>query len=268
MFSHKSNLRKWLFMDLNKKDGPTRVALIAGGAQGIGRGIAERLLREGFQVVIGDIDEVALANTLSLKDCPVALGLPLDVTSEDSVAGLMQEIDRRFGRLDVVVNSAGILGSVNGEMPTVEGSPLAVWQRVLAVNLTGTFLVCRAAIPLLRRGGWGRFINISSRTARTRSGNPAYSASKGGVITFSRNLAAEVAPYGITVNCLAPSWVETPLTKILDNSALRARKIAETPIGRIGTVEDMAAAIAFLVSNDAGFITGSVMDVNGGSYMQ
>ena len=256
-------------MIMDKTTGATRVALVAGGAQGLGRGIAERLMRDGFQVVVGDIDASALANPPSWSEGGrVALGLPLDVTSEESVAGLMQEIDRRFGRLDVVVNSAGILGSVDGVMPTVEGSPLAVWQRVLAVNLTGTFLVCRAAIPLLRRGGWGRFINIASRTARTRSGNPAYSASKGGVITFSRNLAAEVAPYGITVNCLAPSWVETPLTKVLDDSALRARKIAETPIGRIGTVEDMAGAVAFLVSNDASFITGSVVDVNGGSYMQ
>ena len=246
-----------------------KVALIAGGAQGLGRGIAERLIRDGFQVVIGDIDAVALANMPAQRvNGPAVLGLPLDVTSEESVASLMAEIDRRFGRLDVVINSAGILGAVNGAMPTVEGSPLAVWQRVLAVNLTGTFLVCRAAIPLMRRGGWGRFVNIASRTARTRSGNPAYSASKGGIITFSRNLAAEVAPHGITVNCLAPSWVETPLTKAMDDQALRARKIAETPIGRIGTVEDMAGAVAFLLSHDASFITGSVMDVNGGSYMQ
>lgn len=88
------------------------------------------------------------------------------------------------------------------------------------------------------------------------------------MIAFSRNLAAEVGPFGVTVNCLAPSWVETPLTKILDDEKLRARKIAETPIGRIGTVQDMAGAVSFLVSDDASFITGSVMDVNGGSYMQ
>lgn len=248
----------------------SKVALVAGGAQGLGRGIALRLMQEGLEVVVADIDRAALAQPLALEGRPdaPATALELDVTSEASVAALMAEIERRFGRLDVVVNSAGILGSVGGVMPTVEGSPLDVWQRVLAVNLTGTFLVCRAAIPLMRRGRWGRFINIASRTARTRSGNPAYSASKGGVITFSRNLAAEVAPHGITVNCLAPSWVETPLTKILDNEALRARKIAETPVGRLGTVEDMAGAVAFLVSDDASFITGSVMDVNGGSYMQ
>lgn len=245
-----------------------RVALVVGGAQGLGRGIAQRLLHDGFKVVVADIDTAALARPIVAEGQTNAVPVQVDVTSEASVAGLMEEIDREFGQLNVVVNSAGILGSVNGVMPTVEGSPLAVWERVLAVNLTGTFLVCRAAIPLLRRAGWGRIVNISSRTARTRSGNPAYSASKAGVIAFSRNLAAEVGPLGVTVNCLAPSWVETPLTKILDDDHLRARKIAETPIGRIGTVQDMASAVSFLVSDDASFITGSVMDVNGGSYMQ
>ena len=251
-----------------KDQATNRVALVVGGAQGLGRGIAQRLLHDGFKVVVADIDEAALAKPIVVEGQVSALPVQVDVTSEASVAGLMEEIEREFGQLNVVVNSAGILGSVNGVMPTVEGSPLAVWERVLAVNLTGTFLVCRAAIPLLRRAGWGRIVNISSRTARTRSGNPAYSASKAGVIAFSRNLAAEVGPLGVTVNCLAPSWVETPLTKILDDDQLRARKIAETPIGRIGTVQDMASAVSFLVSDDASFITGSVMDVNGGSYMQ
>lgn len=138
-----------------KDHATSRVALVVGGAQGLGRGIAQRLLDNGLQVVIADIDEAALAKPLAVEGGTTAVPMRVDVTSESSVAALMEGIDRRFGRLDVVVNSAGILGSVNGVMPTVEGSPLAVWERVLAVNLTGTFLVCRAAIPLLRRGGWG-----------------------------------------------------------------------------------------------------------------
>ncbi|MES2976896.1 MAG: SDR family NAD(P)-dependent oxidoreductase [Pseudomonadota bacterium] len=246
-----------------QESGKARVALVVGGAQGIGLGIVERMLKDGLHVVVGDIDEAAL------QALPAAVtAIRIDVTDEASVASAIAQVDKDFGRLEVLVNSAGILGSLNDRMPTVEETPLALWKRVLDINLTGTFLVCRAAIPLMRRGGWGRIVNLASRTARTRSGNPAYSASKGGIVTFNRNLAAEVAPYGITSNCLAPSWVETPLTKVLDDEALRKRKIAETPLGRIATREDMAGAVAFLISDDASFITGSVMDVNGGSFMQ
>jgi NAD(P)-dependent dehydrogenase (short-subunit alcohol dehydrogenase family) len=242
-----------------------KVALITGGAHGIGAGISQRLLHDGFTVVVADIDA---AHPEGARDAHSLVSLRMNVADEESVAAGFQDIEKRFGRLDVLVNSAGILGQAAGEPPTVENTPLSVWQRVLGVNLTGTFLACRASIPLMRKGGWGRIINVASRAARTRSGNPAYSASKGGVVTFSRNLAAEVAKYGITANCIAPSWVETALTRVTDSKELRARKLEETPLGRIGTVEDMAGAVAFLVSNDASFITGSVVDINGGSFMQ
>jgi len=243
-----------------------RVALVTGAGSGIGRGVACRLSDDGFRVVASDINQGALEN-LAGERAELTF-LPMDVSQESSVLANMSKLAEDFGRLDVVVNSAGILGAIDDDMPTVEGTPLAVWQRVQDVNLTGAFLVCRSAIPLMRKIGWGRIVNVASRSARTLAGNPAYSASKGGLVAFSRNLAAEVAPYGITANCLAPSWVETGLTRHMDGDHLRQRKIAETPIGRIGTVEDMANGVAFLVSEDAGFITGTVLDVNGGSFMQ
>ena len=177
-------------------------------------------------------------------------------------------MDERYGRLDVLVNSAGILGLVDNKPPKVEETPLSVWQRVLSVNLTGTFLVCREAIPLMRRSGGGRIVNVASRAARVRSGDPAYAASKGGLVTFLRYLAGDVAAAGITVNCIAPSRVETPMTQAIGSRDVVAAKIAETPLGRLGTIEDMAGAVAFLVSKDASFITGAIIDVNGGSFMQ
>ena len=173
-----------------------RVALVTGAGSGIGRGVACRLSDDGFRVVASDINQGALEN-LAGERAELTF-LPMDVSQESSVLANMSKLAEDFGRLDVVVNSAGILGAIDDDMPTVEGTPLAVWQRVQDVNLTGAFLVCRSAIPLMRQGGWGRIVNVASRSARTLAGNPAYSASKGGLVAFSRNLSAEVAPYGIT----------------------------------------------------------------------
>lgn len=247
-------------------DAPQKVALITGGAQGIGRGIAERLSAEGYAVVVADRDTASLERVSAEK--PAITAIYMDVSDEHSIAQAVGEVDQRFGRLDAVVNSAGILGLVNNKPPTVEETPLDVWQRVITVNLTGAFLVCRAAIPIMRRGTSGRIVNIASRAARVRSGDPAYAASKGGLLTFSRYLAGDVAKYGITVNSIAPSRVETPMTRDLGGKDVMEKKLGETPLGRIGTVQDMAGAVAFLLSDDASFITGAVIDVNGGSFMQ
>lgn len=189
--------------------------------------------------------------------------LLVDVADEASVRAMRATLERDFGRLDVLVNSAGILGLVDNKAPKVEDTPLALWERVLEVDLTGPFLVCREMIPLMRANGWGRIINIASR-----AGDPAYSAAKAGLVGFSRFLAGDVAPYGITVNCIAPSFIPTGLVASMNLDGVVASSVGNTPLGRLGVPEDVAGAAAFLASQDASFITGAVLDVNGGSYMQ
>ncbi|RDJ26939.1 SDR family NAD(P)-dependent oxidoreductase [Bosea caraganae] len=248
-----------------------RIALVTGAARGIGRAIAERLARDGISLVLGDVERDLLDQTVGEFNAAgrEAHGLVLDVSSEDSVAAAMAEIARRFGRLDIVVNNAGIMPRVEGRNPRVEETPLAIWQATLAVNLTGTFLVCRAAIPLLRKSRSGRIVNISSRAARmSTSGNSHYSASKAGIIGFSRVLAKELGPEKITVNCIAPSAVENAMHQGLASAQAHIDKLTQdTPLRRLATGEDIANGVAFLASDQANFITGTILDVNGGSYM-
>jgi NAD(P)-dependent dehydrogenase (short-subunit alcohol dehydrogenase family) len=240
----------------------SRVALVTGAAGGLGRAIAGRLAAAGHVVVMADIDGPAVAYAATLAG---AQAVALDVADEVGVARGFAELERRFGRLDILVNNAGIM---TADVPPLETMPLAIWERTLKVNLSGPFLMCRAAIPLMRRGGWGRIINISSRAARTRSAadDPAYPASKSALIGLSRVLANEVGADGITVNCVAPSTVETAMTQGRDGDYF-VRRAADTALGRIGTPEDVAEAVTFLCGEAAGFITGAILDVNGGSFM-
>jgi NAD(P)-dependent dehydrogenase (short-subunit alcohol dehydrogenase family) len=148
--------------------------------------------------------------------------------------------------------------------------PVELWQRTLAINLTGAFLMCRAAIPLMRKGRWGRIVNIASRAARMRTGigNANYAASKAGLLGLSRVLAGEVGKDGITVNCIAPSRIVTDMTRAAANGeAAFAANVRDTALGRLCVPGDVAASVAFLCSDDAAFITGAILDVNGGSFM-
>lgn len=243
------------------------VALVTGGGRGIGRVIAERLAREGATLVLADrsgasdtADSIG-ADTLVVK---------CDVSVERDVAAMFDEIRAEKGRLDIVVNNAGISPRVNGRKALVQDTSLEMWRMTLDVNLTGTFLVSRGAIPLLKQSTQGRIINMGSIAARMRNQHTSsyYATSKAGMLGFSRVLAGELASSGITVNYVAPTRIATDLAQTYSNPGeIDAFYNAVIPLGRVGTPSDVASVVAFLASPEAAYLTGAVIDVNGGQYM-
>lgn len=229
-----------------------RIALVTGAAQGIGAAIAERLARDGMQVVLADVlDRV-----------------------EDTAAGLAAEglactaVRVDLGRIDVVVNNAGISPKHDGKRAPIDETSLEEWQAVIDINLTACFLIVKAALPSMKANRWGRIVNMASQAGRTRSqvAGSHYSASKAGLIGFTRTLAGEVGPFGITANCIAPGRIDTPMASEA-GSEVNARYVGTIPVGRIGTPDDIGAAVAYLASEEAGFVTGVCLDVNGGHFM-
>ena len=250
-----------------------RLAMVTGGAQGLGRAIAARLAADGVEIVIADLQLDAAQRTAEglCAGGATATALALDVGDEQSVAAVYAEIERRFSRLDILVNNAGVPGMQDGKRLPVEQTSLATWEHTMRINLTGTLLMCRGAVPLMRRGRFGRIVNMSSRAARARTGwiMGAYATSKAALIGLSQVLAGEVGPDGITVNCVAPSSVKTAMTHATSGGQedYFERAVAQTAVGRLATPDDVAEAVAYLCSADAGFVTGTVLDVNGGSVM-
>lgn len=245
-----------------------RVALVTGAAGGIGLGIAKALRAAGLQVAIADVQEKVFETAKALGDSKQAFAITGDISSESDVARIAREVVDWGGGIDVLVNNAGISISTGQErLPTLE-TTLADWQRTLDVNLTGMFLMCRACVPLMKERGWGRVINISSQAARTNSpfSGSAYTASKAGIIGFSRIFAGEVGPFGITVNCVAPGRIRSPLNAVSGEEANKWY-LPQIPVGRIGEAPDVAGAVAYLASDAASFVTGTIIDVTGGAYM-
>jgi 3-oxoacyl-[acyl-carrier protein] reductase len=246
-----------------------RVALVTGAARGIGLGIAERLAQDGAHVVLSDVlPEVHEAAERLRKAGLLADAEVGSVADEAWARSVVQGIEARHSRLDILVNNAGISPKRDGKKYPVQDTPLAQWNEVLAVNLTGAFLLCREAVPGMTNRGWGRIIMISSQAARTRAdiAGSAYAAAKAGMIALSRVLASEVGKAGVTVNCIAPGRIESPMQAVAGEEATR-EYVNRIPVGRIGKPADIAATVAFLASDEASFITGATIDVNGGYFM-
>ena len=249
----------------------SRVALVTGGASGIGYAVAAKLLAEGARVAIGDISSAALEQARATLNNPSLLTLSLDVTSSESVRLAVTACDEHFGGLDTLVNSAGII-----EMVPLDDIREENWQRVIAIDLTGVFLCCQAAAPLLRRSGRGRIVTVSSDAGKIGVALlSSYCAAKFGVIGFSKAIAGELAPYGVTVNCVCPggvtetkmgdqvlAWLSSKTGRSRDE--LLAERAKTVPLGRMQTTDDVVGAIVFLISDAASYITGEALNVDGG----
>jgi 3-oxoacyl-[acyl-carrier protein] reductase len=237
-----------------------RVALVTGAGSGIGEATARRFVAEGAVVAVNDVDAErtrAVAGALE-KEGGRALAVPADVTRRHEVEAMVARVVGELGRLDVLINNAGINRDAMSHKMTEEQ-----WDQVLAVNLKGTFLCAQAALPKMRERGWGRVVNTSSIGSLGNIGQANYAASKAGVIGLTRTLALEYAKYGVTVNCVAPGAVLTPMLAGVP-AAIREKITAQIPMGRIADPAEIAGVHAFLASEDAGFITGQVLFVDGG----
>jgi 3-oxoacyl-[acyl-carrier protein] reductase len=236
-----------------------RIALVTGAASGIGAATARRFAREGATVAINDAKPEGLdtvAGEIRAAGAK-ALVLPGDVTKKADCERIVQEVTRTFGRLDILINNAGINRDAMAARMTEEQ-----WDAVLSVNLKGTFLCAQAALPGMRERAWGRVINTSSIGSLGNIGPANYAASKAGVIGLTKTLALEYARYGVTVNAIAPGPVMTAMLAGVPE-AIRERIIAQVPVGRIASPDEIAGGHVFLSSDDAAFITGQVIFADG-----
>jgi len=243
-------------IDLNTMQ--KRVALITGASRGIGRAIAQSLAGAGYDVVaaargIEQNPEFAGGGVLAVN---------LDVTSADSIKSAFDRLLKEKTRVDILVNNAGI----TRDGLAVRMKP-ADWEMVLTSNLGGAFRCAQQVLPGMMRNRWGRIINITSVVGQAGSaGQVNYAASKAGMIGMTKSLAQEMASRGITVNAVAPGYIDTDMTRVLPEE-VKAKILNAVPLGRMGTADDVAAAVKFLASEDASYITGHVLSVNGGLYM-
>lgn len=241
-----------------------RVVVVTGGGLGIGKSYCQGFAEAGAQVVVADIDEEA-ANLVA-KDLD-GLAVPVDVSDQESTKLMAKAAQDRYGRIDVLVNNAGLFSAILPAKPWTEIS-VEEWDRVMGVNLRGYFLCARAVYPSMKEKGWGRIVNIGSNTSL--SGVPGflhYVSSKGGVIGFTRALAREIGEAGITVNAVTPGLVSTEGVKSHYSEEVIESRVTARSIKRQQVPQDLVGAVMFLSSNGAEFITGQVLNVDGGQLM-
>jgi 3-oxoacyl-[acyl-carrier protein] reductase len=242
-----------------------RVGIITGGARGIGKAIAITFVREGAKVVLVDVDRVKLE---IVKD-EIGRGrggvitISCDITKTVDVAEMVEQTYQTFGCIDILVNNAGIIRRGTIETVTEED-----WDQVIAVNLKGTFNCCKAVVDIMKKQSYGKMINVSSIAGKMGdiTSAPGYGPSKAGVDALTKTLARQLAPYGINVNAVSPHAIETEMSAQWSEQR-RKEIISSIPLGRLGRPEDVAEAVLFLASDEASFITGEVLDVNGGALM-
>lgn len=250
---------------MNRIDLNGRIAVVTGGASGLGLATARRFLASGARVTIWDRDEAGIVEVLAeLAKLGPAEGAVVDIGDARAVESEMAAVRDREGQIDIVVNSAGLSGL---SCPSDE-VPLELWDQQMRVNLSGAFYVCRAVIPHMKASGYGRIVLVSS--AAGKDGNPEqapYSVAKAGVIGLTKSLGKELGPFGIMVNCIAPTIFETPMHEVskarLGPGLMDAIK-AKIPLGRAGRPEEFAAMAAWLVSDECSYTTGFVFDLTGG----
>jgi 3-oxoacyl-[acyl-carrier protein] reductase len=241
-----------------------RVALVTGASQGIGRTCALRLANDGATVALAARNQerlTALVNEITTAGGKAA-AFPLDVADEDQVKSSVKAIIAQFGKIDILVNNAGITRD-----QLVMRMKRADWDAVLHTNLTSAFLCIQAVIGSMLKQRWGRIINITSVFGQMgQAGQANYSASKAGLIGLTMAIAREVGSRNITSNAVAPGFIETPMTAVLSDE-FKQTAVKQIPLGRVGSSEDVASAVAFLASDEASYITGHVLNVNGGMLM-
>lgn len=242
-----------------------KVAIVTGAARGIGMVVSEKLAENGASVALADVDKTRLDETvkeMQAKGLKVT-GVIMDVRNNDSIRQAIEETVNTFGGLDIIVNNAGILGTSKIEDMNRDGE----WNRVLDVNLSGTFFAAQAAIPYLKKSSAGRIINMSSVTGRNGGfeGSMSYAASKGGVVAITRGMARHMAPYKITVNAVCPGTTETEILKGYTPEQVE-NQCKNILLHRLGKPEEIAGAVCYLASDEAAFVTGLMLDINGGAY--